>query len=459
MAPASRSWFAVLACLLLSVASPAFTAERPNVVLVLFDDLGFGQPPGYDAASTFSMPAFEQFSHEGMRFTDAHAAAAVCTPTRYGVLTGRYPARIGQFGVLTTFSKPIIPKSRTTVAAYLQQQGYTTACVGKWHLGLSWEGGKPGSENRVPIGSRLTAGPNDLGFDYFCGFTHARNIGTIIEQDRVIEQVEPVENQPLMLEKALTWLDGRRSADQPFFLYFPMCPPHTPVVPAPEFIGQSGAEDLVGMDPRYGDWILQGDAMLGRLLDKLDELGVADNTLVIVTSDNGAEGREYPPLRKSKRSIYEGGHRVPFVARWPGHVAAGSTCDATVCLNDLFATMADILDAPPPANAAEDSVTMLPLLLGEQSTPVRESTWHQSMQGDIALRSGEWKLIIQKSGARELYNLRDDLSEKSDRASTDTATAARLFDVLAREAEQGRSTTGLQQPREYAFPQLKAAAR
>jgi arylsulfatase A-like enzyme len=136
-----------------------------------------------------------------MRFTDAHTAAAVCTPTRYGVLTGRYPARLGQFGVLTTFSKPIIPPNRMTVASVLKQQGYATACVGKWHLGMDWGKENPGSEKEVPIGARMTGGPNTLGFDYFYGFTHARNIGTIIEQDQVVTHVKSVENQPLMLKK------------------------------------------------------------------------------------------------------------------------------------------------------------------------------------------------------------------------------------------------------------------
>ena len=302
----------VTAMLMPTFAQAAGNAEKPNIVFVLFDDIGYGQPRSYREDSPFKTPNFDRLVREGMRFTDAHSAASNCTPTRYGLLTGRYPSRIGQFGVLKTYNPPIIPRERMTVASLLKQQGYHTACVGKWHLGLNWVEGKPGTEKKVPIGAKLNDGPWTIGFDYFCGFTHAGNIGTVIENDVVIANVERVENQPLMLEKALAYLERRSKEDQPFFLYFPMCPPHTPIVPAPEFIGRSGIE---GKEGRYADWVLQGDDMLGRLLDALDRKGLSENTLVIATGDNGAAKRAYPPLRESKGSIYEGGHREPFVAR------------------------------------------------------------------------------------------------------------------------------------------------
>ena len=385
-----------------------------------------------------------------MRFTDAHTAAAVCSPTRYGVLTGRYPSRIGQFGVLTTFSKPIIPTSRMTVASLLKQQGYATACVGKWHLGMDWVDGKPGSEKEVPIGAKMTGGPNALGFDYFCGFTHARNIGTVIEQDRVIAHVEPVENQPLMARKAVEWLD-RCKPDEPFFLYFPLGIPHEPIVPSEEFAGKSGARDVVKKDPKYGDWLYEGDALFGKILEALERNHLAENTLIIATSDNGAEHRAYAPLRESKRSIYEGGHRVPFIARWPGKVKPGSVNHHTVCLNDLMATAAEIAGAKIPAGAGEDSVSLIPELLGTTPNGVRDGTIHQSSSGDLAIRQGPWKLIFKKDGSRELYNLEADLSETRDVLSENAEVAAKLAALMQRYIDEGRSTPGVAQKNDFSL--------
>jgi arylsulfatase A len=424
--------------------------KRPNILFVLFDDLGWGQPQCYKADSALRTPNLDKLASQGMRFTDAHSASAVCTPTRYGVLTGRYPSRIGQFGVLTTFSAPIIPASRMTVASLLKQNGYTTASIGKWHLGMNWVGGKPGNEKTIPIGAKITDGPNAIGFDYFYGFTHARNIGTIIEQDQVVASVEEVENQPLMIKKAVEWI-GQRKKDEPFFLYFPMCPPHHPVVPAPEYAGKSGAQDLVKKDPKYGDWVYQGDAMLGQLMQALEAKGLADNTLIIATADNGAEGRSYAPLRESKRSIYEGGHRVPYVVRWPGKVKPGSTNDHTICLNDLMATAAEIVGAQLPANAGEDSVSLLPELLGTSPTPAHETTVHQSMEGDLALRQGPWKMIFFKNGQRELYNLESDLSETKNVLADNAEVAAKLTTLMQGIIERGRSTAGEPQKNEFAL--------
>ncbi len=437
--------FVIIAILsLLRGALSAAESQRPNIVFVLFDDLGWGQPQCYSPQSALSTPNLDKLASQGMRFTDAHTAAAVCTPTRYGVLTGRYPSRIGQFGVLTTFSKPIIPTSRTTVASLLKGQGYTTACVGKWHLGMDWVEGKPGSEKEVPIGAKMTGGPNALGFDYFYGFTHARNIGTVIEQDRVIAHVEPVENQPLMAKKAVEWLDQRK-AGEPFFLYFPLGIPHEPIVPSKEFAGKSGAQDLVRKDPKYGDWLYKGDAFLGRIMDALERNHLAENTLVIATSDNGAEHRAYAPLRESKRSIYEGGHRVPFVARWPGKVKEGSTWNQPVCLNDLMATAAELTGATVPPNAGEDSVSLVPALLGKSDASTRDGTIHQSAAGDLALRQGPWKLIFHKNGQRELFNLQADLSETKDVAESNRDIVERLTTLMRGYISEGRSTLGAPQ--------------
>ncbi len=437
----------------LLLAHSLLAAEaRPNIVFVLFDDLGWGQPQSYNPASALRTPNFDKLASQGMRFTDAHSGSAVCTPTRYGVLTGRYPSRIGQFGVLSTWSAPIIPTTRPTVASILKQQGYDTACVGKWHLGLTWENQAKGSP---AVGARFSNGPNQLGFDYFCGFTHAANINCVLEQDRVIADVAKSENQPLLLRKAVDWIE-HRDANKPFFLYFPMCPPHYPVAPADEFIGKSGGVDIAGeklkgeANPKlYPDWLFQGDAMLGEIMRVLERRGLAENTLLIVTSDNGAEHRSYAPLRESKRSIYEGGHRVPFIVRWPGKVKPGSVWNHTVCLNDFLATAAQVSGAQVPSRAGEDSVSIVPALLGTTQSSTRQGTVHQSIDGDLAIRHGAWKLIFHNDGSRELYNLDDDLSETKNLLASNGETAQKLTDLMKSYIANGRSTPGESQANDY----------
>jgi len=429
--------------LLLCAQAFAAAGDKPNIIFVLFDDMGYGEPKCYREGTKLQTPNLDRLAAQGMRFTDAHSAASVCTPTRYGLLTGRYPSRIGQYGVLTTFNPPIIPKSRLTAASLLKQHGYQTACIGKWHLGMDWEG-KPGNEKNVPVGARLLNSPNAAGFGYFYGFTHARNIETIIEQDRVVENVADVENQPRMIAKAVQWIEQRKDGE-PFFLYFPMCPPHTPVVPAKEFAGKSGAKDEVTNDPKYGDWVYQGDHMLGQLLDALEKQGLSKNTLVIASADNGASGRPYPPLRAAKSSIYEGGHRVPFVARWPGKIKPGSVSDATFCLNDLIATCAEIVGTKLPDNAGEDSVSILPILQGTADGTAREAIIHQSPGRDLAIRQGPWKLIFFNNGSRELYNLQDDLSETKEVSGANPQVVDRLTTLMRRYIADGRSTPGMPQ--------------
>ena len=423
----------------------AGTPGTPNIIFVLFDDIGYGQPTSYRTESPFRTPNINRLAQEGMLFTDAHAAAANCTPTRYGVLTGRYPCRIGQFGVLKTYSPPIIPADRPTVASFLQQQGYHTACIGKWHLGMNWIDGKPGTEKKLPIGAKLTDGPNSRGFDYFYGFTHARNIGSIIEQDTVVANVDAVENQPLMIKQAVKYITNRGEKEKPFFLYFPMCPPHSPIVPTDDMKGKGGVS---GKESRYGDWVYQGDHMLGQILDALEQTGQTKNTLIIATGDNGAAKRPYPPLRDAKSSIYEGGHREPFIARWPGRIAPGSTTSQTICLTDLFATCAEILDEPLPSHAAEDSVSFLSLLSGRTDSPTREATIHQA-PGGLAIRRDKWKLIFHRSGQRELFNLSSDIGETTNQIASHADISKSLEELMHHYIETGRSTPGKPQRVEF----------
>ncbi len=454
----ARILTSVLFALLLCQAHAAET--KPNIVFVLFDDMGWSQPQCYQPDSALRTPNLDRLASQGMRFTDAHSASAVCTPTRYGLLTGRYPSRIGQFGVLTTYSPPIISSTRLTVASLLKQHGYTTACIGKWHLGMHWVDGQPGDEKMVTMGAKMIGGPNAVGFDYFYGFTHARNIGSVIEQDRVVAHVSEEENQPLMINKAIEWI-GQQSSKQPFFLYFPMCPPHTPIAPSNEFLGKSGAKDIVKNDPKYGDWVYQGDEMLGQIMQALDRNQLSENTLIMAASDNGAEGRAYEPLRASKRSIYEGGHRVPFVARWPGKTPAGSSNHHPICLNDLIATVAEVVGAKLPDNAGEDSISLVAELTGTADEPVHSSVLHQSMAGDLAIRQGPWKLVCLKNGQKELYRIDTDMSESSDVISQNPAVAKQLELALQRLIERGRSTPGLDQPNDYALslPPANAVAK
>lgn len=433
-----------LIVVLLTLAGWSYAAENPNIIYVLFDDMGYGQPKCYREGTEFKTPNIDRLAKEGMRFTDAHSAASVCTPTRYGVLTGRYPSRIGQYGVLTSFSPPIISKTRLTVASMLKQNGYETACIGKWHLGMDW-GDKPGDEKNIPVGTQLVTSPNAAGFDTFYGYTHARNFGTLIEQDKVESNVEEVETQPRLAKKVVEFLNNPERKKKPFFLYLPVCPPHTPIVPAPKFAGKSG---LQGKEGPYGDWLTQGDWVLGQVLQALERQQLADNTLIMVSSDNGAAGRAYAPLRGSKSSIYEGGHRVPFLARWPGKIKAGAVCDDTICLNDLMATSAEIVGVKLPDNAGEDSVSILPDLLGTAKGPVREATIHQAPSRELAIRQGPWKLIFAKKGGGELYNLQNDLSETKDIAQANPEVVARLTALMNRYISDGRSTSGAPQKNE-----------
>ena len=444
-----RLFYVFLATVLITAFSSQ-AVEKPNILFVLFDDMGYGEPTSYRPESLFKTPNIDRMAKEGIRFTDAHASAASCTPTRYGFLTGRYPHRIGQFGVLSTFSPPLIPETRLTVASYLKQNGYATACIGKWHLGMNWGRpkikGKDKTQKELKIGEKMTGGPNAIGFDYFYGFTHARNIQTIIEQDTVVKEVKPVENQPLMIAKAIDFLKERSlNKEKPFFLYFPMCPPHKPVVPAPQYVGKGGK---VGKGS-YSDWVYQGDDMLGQLLDTLESTGLADDTLVLVSADNGAAGRTYLPLRDNKGSIYEGGHREPFLARWPGRIKPGTTNDQIISITDIFATCASLLGKALPENAGEDSVSFLKCLYGQQKGPFREASVQQSGKKALAIRKGKWKLIVHGDNKRELFDLNADIGEKYNLIETNPEVATELALLLQSYLDKGRSTPGKAQPLEY----------
>ncbi|MBT3275307.1 MAG: arylsulfatase, partial [Spirochaetales bacterium] len=379
---------------------------KPNIIFIFADDMGYGDISCQNPESKILTPNLDKLASEGMRFTEAHASSAVCTPSRYGVLTGRYAWRGGlESGVLWGYSCRLIEEDRQTVASLLKTEGYSTGCVGKWHLGWDWQL-KPGAEYSTDRHGLLGAAPDDvdyakpilngplsLGFDYFFGISASLDMDPYcyIENDKVTAlpnrtiEASPYdaywreghispdfiheEVLPTFSDKADSFIREKANDDMPFFLYFPLNAPHTPILPAPEFQGRSGAG-------AYGDFVIQCDAVVGGIMKTLDELNIADNTLLIYTSDNGAERIAYQraldtghfssgPLRGLKRDIWEGGHRIPFIARWPGQVSAGGVCDQTICLTDFFATVAEIAEASPEPDTGEDSLSLFNALKGD----------------------------------------------------------------------------------------------
>ena len=493
--------FALLVAVVVPV-TPLYSAApaKPNIVYILADDLGYGDVGCYNPASKIPTPNMDRLAKEGMRFTDAHSPSAVCTPTRYALLTGRYAWRTRlQRNVIGPFSPPLIAEKQHTVPAMLREQGYATACIGKWHLGWGWpqpaEGGKRDFRRPIPDG------PTTRGFDlYFgtdvpnyppyCYLENDRTVGIPSESAFVgrdsyniagpmVPGWKLVEVLPGLERRAVAHIEKSAKGDKPFFLYLPLTSPHYPVVPAAAFKGTSKAGD-------YGDFVVQTDHVVGAILDALKRSGIAENTLVILTSDNGPEitgevkvgaydrlkefgHASMGDLRGAKRDAWEGGHRVPFIARWPGKISAGSTCDETVCHVDLMATLAALLDTKLPAEAGVDSVNILPALLGEKRhVPLRDATVHHSGQGKFAIRRGDWVLILAPTGddnrkqgeppwfrkerdsiphseSGELFNLAGDPAQKKNLYATETAKVNELATLMGRYVTEGRSTPGPKQ--------------
>ncbi|MCW1916927.1 arylsulfatase [Luteolibacter sp. GHJ8] len=479
--------------LLLLLSASAFSASPPNIVFILADDMGYGDPQ--HAGGKAPTPNLDRMAAEGMRFTDAHSSSSVCTPTRYGILTGRYNWRSSlKSGVLQGNSQPLIPPSRRTVASFLRDSGYRTAVVGKWHLGLAWKrlpearkaesGPTEGPGWALDYGSKLEGGPLALGFDESFIIPASLDMGpylylrndkpiafptvtkTYLRPGAATADFDAVKCLPDFARESRDFI--RRSAtakDKPFFLYLPLTSPHTPIVPGPHWQGKSGIGE-------YGDFLMETDWVVGEVMTELEAAGIAKDTLLIFTSDNGFApwakiepllAKDHKPLgdlRGTKADIFEGGHRVPFLVRWPGIVKPGSTSPATICLNDLFATAADVAGklTAIPADAAEDSFSLLPLLKGE-GTYTRSFTIHHSSQGAFAVRQGDWKLCLcpdsggwsdPKPGTAEaaaaypvqLYNLKEDPAESKNLAEAEAERVKELAAALAKAIKDGRTTAG-----------------
>lgn len=468
----------IVTLLLILSTSIVAADQRPNIVIIMADDLGYGDVTCY-GATKIQTPNIDALAAEGIMFTDAHAAASVCSPSRYGLMTGRSPWRLHRKG-----NGYKLEPGRMTLASLVRQHGYQSAAVGKWHLGYggNWE-------------APLSPGPLEAGFDYHFGVptNHNDKYRAFVENHDFVglepgQKLEVVKGQvfpsglaePRVEDQVDTRLTAeaikfiRKNAENPFFLYFTPCAPHTHVTPAAKFRGTSQAGML-------GDYIQELDSHVGEIVDTLDELGIADNTLLVFTSDNGNSPKDFKgtqntvlnladdshnirekfktakldaralghytngPWHDGKGSPYEGGHRVPFIVRWPGKVTPDSMSTQLLILTDMMATMAEILDSPLPDAAGEDSFSIVPVLLGtEPKTPLREVAFVQGDTKDnaIAIRSDDWKLIESHdkgTKSHELFDLSEDRAESKNLANSNPEVIERLSAALAKARADGRT--------------------
>lgn len=503
-------------------------ASKPNIVYFFVDDMGYGDASCLNPHGKIQTPNIDRLAKEGMTFTDAHSSSAVCSPSRYSVLTGRYNWRSTlQKGIVGVYGDPLIAENRLTVPGFLKQHGYHTGCIGKWHLGMGWDftadkdtfcpssnfGASDTAEVlvrestpfeqaawREAFSKPTTGGPTTRGFDtYFgvdvpnwppyCFIENDRTVGIPSEWlpgrllgGNLASTAGPAmpywhfeQLLPTWAQKADAYIKDRSEAEEPFFLYLPMTSPHTPLSVNKSFIGKSGLNNL------YADLVMETDDVLGRVMASLRRHGVDDNTLVLFASDNGCahyvgakedgygpfeaamepQGH-YPsgPYRGYKSDAWDGGHRVPCIARWPGVIEPDRTCDALVCLSDLMATCADIVGKVLPDNAGEDSVSMLPLFR-QTGGYSRTTVVHHSLSGKFAIREGRWKLVLcpgsggwtcndaeaAKAGLPlvQLYDMQADSGEMQNLQAERPDKVKELVALLTRQVAEGRSTPGTRQ--------------
>jgi arylsulfatase A len=500
----------LLALLCLSlVSAAAFAADKPNIIFILCDDLGYGDVKCLNPEGKIATPHMDRLAKEGVIFTDAHSGSSVCTPTRYGVITGRYAWRSKlQSSVLGGLSPRLIEQGRLTVASMLKEQGYSTHCIGKWHLGMDWvrkgqvtELGieSEGQVNNVDYTQPITNGPTSVGFDTYFGISASLDMVPycFIENDRV--PATPTETMKLAMNGSGDKMSftregpgspGFRGEDvlptfttrakqiiqekaaaakqgSPFFIYMPLNSPHTPILPSEKWQGKSGLS-------LYADFVMETDDAIGQIMRATEENGIGNDTLIIVTSDNGCSPQaNFPDLiakghnpngvmRGHKADIFDGGHRVPFLVRWPAKVKGGQTTSQLTCLTDFTATVAEITGVKLPDSAAEDSFSFLPALLGESGKPMRQSVIHHSINGSFAIREGDWKLeLCAGSGGwsdprpgspgekglpnTQLYNLTSDIGEKNNLQADKPEIVAKMTAQLEQLVANGRSTLGAPQ--------------
>ncbi|MFC1761207.1 arylsulfatase [Planctomycetota bacterium] len=465
-------------------------ADSPNIIYILADDLGYGDVQCLNPErGKIATPRMDQLAAQGMVFTDAHSSSAVCTPTRYGILTGRYNWRTRlQSFVLMGYSQPLIAKDRMTVADFLKEQGYSTAAIGKWHLGLNLptSDGKPATKqgDNVDWKGVIADSPVHHGFDYFYGISASLDMPPYIyiENDRFVGECtvrknfwkkregpahadfEAVDVLPEIGRKTVDYITQQK-AGKPFFVYVALTSPHSPISVAQEWRKKSPLGE-------YGDYVMQTDHVIGVIADAIDAAGLRENTLFVVTSDNGcsATPSNAPALeaqghyssaqyRGFKSDLWEGGHRVPFIVRWPGVVNAGTESDQTICLTDLMATCSELLDASYPETEGVDSVSFLSALKGKPIVSTRNGIVHHSISGHFAYRQGKWKLLLAKGSSgwtspkeneaakegvpvAQLYDMENDPDEKHNLYASRPEVAAGLLKLLEADVARGRSTEG-----------------
>jgi len=466
-------------------------SEKPNIVLILADDMGIDSVAALNEKCGIATPNLDRLVAGGLTFTDAHSRSAVCSPTRYGVLTGRYSWRTRmKRGIVGQWQPPLIAEARLTLPEMLRDKGYATACIGKWHLGWKWPkrgGGFTTKPAEIDYKAPIRGGPISHGFDYYFGDDVPNWPPFVwIENDRAL--AEPTTKMkagamdgvsagpatpgwqfdavlPRLAGKCAEYIKTQAQTDKPFFLFFPMTSPHTPIAPSAKFRGKSKISV-------YADFLMETDWAVGQVLRALEQSGQADRTLVIFTGDNGTSPKcNFENLEQHKAHLrehwrgwkadaFEGGHRVPFVVRWPGVVAPGGRCAEVISLVDLMATLAGVVDYKLPDNAAEDSHSLLPHLRGKPPVePLHEAVICHSASGYFVVRNGKWKLLFcrgsggwspprEREAAKlglpptQLYNLSVDPKERANVVAEHPEVVKQLTAILRRFVERGRSTPG-----------------
>lgn len=475
---------------LLAGSCPAYAvADAPNIVLILADDMGYGDISYYNPMSKIRTTCLDGMARESAVYTDAHSSSSVSTPTRYGILTGRYNWRSTlKRSVLNGYSKALIPQGRETMASMLKKQGYNTAAIGKWHLGWNWNNIDAGIDS-VDFSKPITQGPTTRGFDYFYGFCGSLDMApyVYVENDKptAIPDKKTVNKGkyswwregptapdfrhedvlPHIVDKGCNYIKKYARSSKPYFLYLPLPAPHTPILPSKEFQGKSGIGE-------YGDYVLMVDAMVGRVLKAVKESGEDNNTIIIFVTDNGCSPAagikemekldHYPSYiyRGHKADLYDGGHRIPCIIRWKGKVKPHRVAQ-TVCLTDFYATFAAINNYKLKDTEGEDSYNILPTLLSVEEVPtIREATIHHSIQGEFTIRQGKWKLLLSASSGgwsdprpnnkealkglppMQLYDMYGDPEETHNLLDVYPDKVKELKDLLIKYIDEGRSTPG-----------------